>query len=207
MISGIDLEEMAARRRSQYRSASGQNIWSLPLAMGGFGVPLFRPSFLVGIAFVGILLGMCGAAILYWETNLVPDEVTKITNVIMAAGDSRSLNRRERHSLLVVSLESGIFGVLIGLLSFRVYQGSPNRWRFAVELEVSVLCALMPPTTYYAAMKWARLWFHRQAETLGRFNQRPAQRLLIIRSWLRLLGFVALWLAGLLQLPALLWRH
>ena len=30
---------------------------------------------------------MCGAAILYWETNLVPDEVTKITNVIMAAGD------------------------------------------------------------------------------------------------------------------------
>ena len=57
------------------------------------------------------------------ETNLVPDEVTKITNVIMASGDSRSLNRRERHSLLVVSLESGIFGVLIGLLSFRSVPG------------------------------------------------------------------------------------
>jgi hypothetical protein len=167
--------------------------------VGSLGVWWLWPDWAGASAYAGVWLGMCGAAFLWWEADLPPHEVTALTNVMINAGESPNLTKSERRGVYHIGLLSLFLAILISLVAWHVYEQSQNGWRFAVQLELCLAFFIVPPVVYYLLIKKSRDWFYKQAEGLRPLPIEDQE--MIFKRHLRLLGFIFLYFAGLLQIP------
>ena len=172
-------------------------VW---LALYG-GIGFCHPGFPRGLAYAGVLFGICGAAVLFWETNLAPDEVTRITYSIQTAGQSPNLTRSDRQTVMIAAITGCSFTALIDWSAWHLNQRSPNPWRLAVQLAVGFMFAVAPSLALYSLIKVARRWLRKQADLL---RDQPHLHESAIQRYTRGLGFIFLILSGVCQLPALL---
>lgn len=163
------------------------------------GIGIFQPSFTKGLAYAGILFGIGGSSVLYWETGIAPDEVTRLANHIASAGHSPNLSKSERDTVFLIAVMGLVCGSIIAFTMWAVNQQSPNPERFAWRLTGCAAYAIIPSLSIYYMFKQARQWLHSQATLL---RDPPYEE--AVKRYFRSCGFMFLVIAGLLQIPDLL---
>jgi hypothetical protein len=145
---------------------------------------------------------MCGAALSYWEATLKVEEVNAMANVILDAGQSDKLSAGQWSSVIGIFTLSALFGVALGLRAFDQYQRSQDAYHFVVNIGVVSVYTIFWPAMYYVLLKLARRWSYREANSIRplSFEERRSTITSYIRRW----SFYSLYLAGVCQIPLLL---
>ncbi len=177
-----------------------RNFLSCVWVASFLGIGLFRPGFTRGLTYLGLLLGICGAAVLYWETSLAPDEATLLANGIEAAGRTPNLAKSDWEAILIASFFSVLSGAVICFAAWNIDQHSPNPYRLAWQLLGGVAYAVVPPCSLAYTFRGARRWLHKQI-----FLLREQSHDAMAKQYFRKIGFVLLVLSGVFQIPDILW--
>jgi hypothetical protein len=157
------------------------------------------------IAAYGLVLGIFGAGILYWET-VVSDQDLEIVAKGIALYRDTKLSLGEIVQIIVWYKVA--FGMLFMIVASIVltHKFQPNALKLPYALSIGIFfCSFTAfPLFYYLLLKMLRRvnsrWFER-LESL-RLSQNYVTRNDEIKRILRVIGFATLWLAGVAQLPA-----
>ena len=181
--------------------------------MASFGVTLaistyiFKSNLYYEVTAFGILLGVFGAGVLYWETIISGEETNGIYHQIVREGDSKKLSDSELKSMLwylqICSLEFVLFMTLFVYKLRHVAAISLNR-----TIHTSVLLTIAsfaPIVLAYALTKFIRVSCNNNAFKMK--NAIEEERINLVKTFLRRFGFKTLFVAGALQYVGILIDH
>ena len=150
----------------------------------------------------GIVLGIFGSGVLYWETVADEAGLRSIGNEVLRSVDGRRLSVSEVGTVAMMACLSFLQAfILMALVALRFREGH-DAARALVGTGLTTVLLVGPALIVYAAQKGIRIW---GTNWLAGLDLTPAdRRKAYIRRSLRLLGFAALVMAGAMQLPAAL---
>jgi len=148
----------------------------------------------------GVILGIFGAGVLYWET-VADDCALQSVNNEIARTSSRSLSFSEIITVIKFS-HYGIllFFVSLFLLLLHFKSGDSSVSCTVQRIVISLFISILPALVYYLFMKMLRFscsnWFQKFEATSQSVPTAQTKRLL------RTIGFASLFVSGIMQLPA-----
>jgi hypothetical protein len=156
------------------------------------------------LAACGIVLGVLGAGVLYWETIATDPELESIVNEIAHPGNSGKLSLGEIAWVITFSLMM-VPMLFLGadIIIYQHMHGKiENEPHTALRVGLLLVGCALPASGLYGWIKLIRVLCNRWLKTL-RVSQEDARKA-VIKRILRLIGFASLSWAGILQFPATL---
>jgi hypothetical protein len=150
----------------------------------------------------GIVLGVFGAGVLYWETVAEVQELQSVYKETAHMGSSTKLSLGQIVSVIVIVGLGFIIAYLqAGAIALSA-RHNPNQAELYTALRVVPVFIIyaIPALGFYGGTKWVRRFCSRWAERFQASQDMTAE----IKRYLRLIGFRSLFFAGLAQLPATL---
>jgi hypothetical protein len=151
----------------------------------------------------GVILGIFGARLLYWETVATKEELESIGNQIAGAGSSTNLSFGEYTHITALSQ----FGLLvfgfatIGILVIARFKGTLGLHTALIIGFLFLWCqfpAFGMGLLIKLTRRWCNGWLRRFPASLGEARKDEIKRVL------RASGFISLFVSGVMQLLALL---
>jgi hypothetical protein len=163
---------------------------------------MFNVGTLHTLAACGIVFGVFGAGVLWWETVAKDPDLQSVISEIVRIGSSTKLSFVDRGYVAILYQLAIVFFFFFGGLIYLIGTHNPNQLRLSPLLAVVVLFAfyVCAPMGLYVLIKLTRRWGSRWLKRIRASQDQNAE----IKTFLRFIGFVSLWAAGFLQLPATL---
>jgi hypothetical protein len=154
----------------------------------------------VALQACGIVVGIFGADVLYWETVADVQELRGIYNETARMGASMKLSLGAIVGVIVFALLGFWMAWLQGAVIVLSAKHNPNQVGLYTALRVLVVFIFyaLPAVGAYGGEKWMHRFCNRWAERFRASPDMTAE----IKRFLRLIGFRSLFFAGLAQLPA-----
>jgi hypothetical protein len=154
------------------------------------------------LAACGLVLGVFGAGVLYWETVAPVQELRTVHNDFARVGSTKKLSIGQIAGVIAFAGLGFVTAYLQAAVFVLSAKGNPNAvgWHTALRVGVVFLVYALAPLGTYGAAKWQRRFCNRWAERF-RVSQDPTAE---IKRFLRLIGFRSLFFSGIAQLPATL---
>jgi len=158
------------------------------------------------MAFLGIVAGMFGASVIFWEARLNADDVGRVTRSIMQSGQQLNLTKGDWRSLIGMTIFSIIVAGLLWTIAWSVYQKSGNGWRLSGQIQlITFLFVAIPFAAHWYYIKNTRRWFYQSANFLRTSSSEQQER--FVKDRLRFIALGCLLVAGFLQIPMILWGN
>jgi hypothetical protein len=165
---------------------------------------MFKIGIVQTLAACGIVLGVFGAGVLYWETVATDQNLQSVSHELARVGGSTKLSFGENASVIALCHLGLVLFVLYSSLLVLIAKYNPNQLRLPAAVCIGLLFiffAVALISTYGLIKTIRRLcsrWLERIRVSQG--DTRKAQ----IKAILRLIGNASVILAGWAQLPAIL---
>ena len=165
-------------------------------------------SILHKLAAVGLVIGVFTASVLWWETIVNDKDLQGVKNELIRFVDNSPRSYFIDRSYITLWYMAGF--MLLCLLLFPtlslILRGSPrlpHPWLVILLLIGGYISApIVPHLVTKFGRRWCSRWLERIRNAEDPNNAEDPKR--EIKSFLRFVGFVNLWAAGFLQLPATL---
>jgi hypothetical protein len=159
-----------------------------------------KSGFLHVVAACGIVVGIFGARMLYWETVATNEELKSVGNQIAGAGISTTLSSSERTQVAALFT----FGLVIFFLFLFAFPITKYHELHTAALFTGglFLWCFFPPVGMYLLIKLIRRRCNRWLKSFA--ASEDDARKVEIKRILRATGFISLLVSGIMQLPAAL---
>jgi hypothetical protein len=154
------------------------------------------------LAAVGLVIGVFAASVLWWETIVNDQDLQGVKNELIRFVDNNPRSYFIDRSYITLWYMAGVipFCLLLFYTLSLLLSGSPRLPHPWLVIFLLIGLYIIAPIVPYLVIKFGRRWCSRWLERIR--NAKDPNR--EIKNFLRFVGFVNLWAAGFLQLPATL---
>lgn len=151
----------------------------------------------------GLVLGIFGSGVLYWETIASDVSLSSVSNEIARMAQNQDLSISDAGTIVIFgNLGFFLLFLLPATLVFIRFRQSNDPVYMIKSISMIAFASASPAIGVYTTHKIIRNW---SFNWINRFRLTPeGKRTAYIKRFLRLTGFAALFVSGVMQLPAAL---